>query len=128
MNKLRSVFLHVCVLMFLVVPVLAHAAPENDVEKGLAGIEGKFEATNDLTASKSVPELLVNIIQILLDIAFVIAVLFIIIGGYQYMTAGGNEEQAGKGRKSLTNAVIGVALITLSYVIVYVIDQQLTKN
>jgi hypothetical protein len=48
-------------------------------------------------------------------------VLFVIIGGYQYLTSGGNEEAAEKGKKTLVNAIIGVVLIVLAYVIINVI-------
>src|ERR1051326_9483449 len=56
--------------------------------------------------------------RLLLLVAGAVAVLFVIIGGYQYMTSGGNEESAEKGRKTVTNAIIGVVIIILSYVIV----------
>jgi hypothetical protein len=61
------------------------------------------------------------IIRILLYLAGMIAVLFVIIGGYQYITSSGNEEQAEKGRKTLVNAIIGIVIIVLSYVIINVI-------
>lgn len=61
------------------------------------------------------------IIRIMLYLSGMIAVVFVIIGGYQYITSGGNEESAEKGRKTLVNAIIGIVIIILSYVIVNVI-------
>lgn len=61
----------------------------------------------------------------LLPLAGIIAVAFIIIGGYQYIFSGANEEMAEKGKKTLTNAVIGLVIIILSYVIVRIVARTL---
>ena len=61
------------------------------------------------------------IIKVLLPVAATIAVLFIIIGGYQYIFSGANEELAETGKKTLQNAIIGLIIIILSYVIINVI-------
>ena len=62
-----------------------------------------------------------NIISILLLVAAGIAIVFVIIGGYQYMTSAGNEEQAEKGKQNVINAIIGIVIILMSYVIITVI-------
>lgn len=66
--------------------------------------------------------ILVFAINIGLSIAGLVAVLFIIYGGFQYMTSAGNEERAETGRRTLVNAIIGLVVIILSYVIVSVIN------
>jgi glucose uptake protein GlcU len=66
-----------------------------------------------------------NIINIILPVVGIVAVLFIIIGGFQLITSRGNEEQAESGKKTLTNAIIGLVVILLSYVIVNVIINSL---
>lgn len=53
--------------------------------------------------------------------AGIIAVVFIIYGGYLYITSAGNEESAEKGKNTMVNAIIGIVIIVLSYVIVNVI-------
>ncbi len=65
------------------------------------------------------------VIRILLGVAGIIAVLFIIIGGFQYITSGANEEMAESGKKTLQNAIVGLIIIILSYVIVVVIARAL---
>lgn len=56
--------------------------------------------------------------NILAGAAGTIALAFIVIGGIQLITAGGNQEQAGKAKNTLTWAVIGFILIIASYSIV----------
>lgn len=60
-----------------------------------------------------------------LAFAGVIAVVFIIVGGYMYLTSGGNEEAAEKGRKVLTNSIIGLLIIILAATIVRIIVNTL---
>jgi len=78
-----------------------------------------------LAGTRTWQELTKKIIDILLTIAGVIAVLFILIGGYWYITSAGNEEQAEKGKKALVNAIIGLVVVILSYVIVNVLANLL---
>jgi hypothetical protein len=63
--------------------------------------------------------------RILLPLSGTVALLFIIIGGYQYITSGINEEMAESGKKTLQNAIIGLIIVILSYLIVTVVINQL---
>lgn len=71
---------------------------------------------------------LIRIIQILLAIAGLIAVLFLIVGGFRYITAGGNEETTEAAKKTITNSIIGIVVIILSFVIVRVISNALVRT
>jgi hypothetical protein len=66
--------------------------------------------------------------NILLPVAGVISMLFIIIGGFQYITSRGDEELATAGRKTLTNAIIGLVIVIMSYVIVTVVINALQNK
>ena len=72
--------------------------------------------------------LMLQIINYLLIFAGIIAVIALIIGGYWYITAAGNEEQAEKGRKALLNAIIGLVIILLAYAIVNIVIKTLTTT
>ncbi len=73
-------------------------------------------------AGTNVNSLIRTVINWLLGIAFAVAVLFLIIGGFQYITSAGNEEAAEKGKGTAVNALIGIVIIILSYVIVNVVS------
>ncbi len=66
----------------------------------------------------SVNQLIRYVINIALGVTFGIAVLFLIIGGFRYITAGGDTEAATKGKNTVVNALIGIIIVVLSYVIV----------
>lgn len=80
------------------------------------------------SAGTNVNALIKTVINWALGITFAIAVLFLIIGGFWYITAGGNEEQADKGKKTIVNALIGVIVIILSYVIVNVVTNLVSNT
>jgi len=66
-----------------------------------------------------------RIINIALALAGLVAVLFLIIGGFRYITSAGNEETAENAKKIIINAIIGVVVIILAFVIVRVISNAL---
>ena len=68
------------------------------------------------------------VINWMLGIAFGIAVLFLIIGGFWYVTSAGNEETAEKGKGTVINAIIGIVIIILSYVIINVVSNLVASN
>lgn len=59
-----------------------------------------------------------NIIEIALQLVAYLAFIFILYGGFQYLTSSGNPEQAAKGRSTIFNAIIGVIIASGSAVIV----------
>ena len=63
-----------------------------------------------------------------LGYAGIIATLFIIYGGFLYVTSGGNDEDAEKGKKILTNSAIGLIVIILAYTIVRVVATAVTGS
>ena len=60
-----------------------------------------------------------NILNIALALGGGIAVIFILIGAFQYFTAFGNEEKANKGKTTVMWAIIGVIIIILAKVVIY---------
>ena len=76
----------------------------------------------------SLSDLIIKVIDYLLFFAGIIGVLFVIIGGFWYITAAGNEEQSEKGKKALLNAIIGIVVVSLSYLIIRVVANTLNSG
>ena len=72
--------------------------------------------------------LILNIINILLALSGLIAVLVLIIGGFRYVTSFGNEEAVDKAKHMILNAIIGIVIIILSFVIVKVVSNVALKG
>lgn len=73
---------------------------------------------NATNAQGSIRELIVTMINWALGFLGLIAVIAVIVGGYYYLLSGGDEGQAGKGRKIIIYAIIGIVIILLSFAIV----------
>ncbi len=61
------------------------------------------------------------IINWALAIAFIAAVIILIYGGFLYITSAGNADSATKGKTAIFNALIGIVIVVLSYVIVQIV-------
>lgn len=85
-------------------------------------------AKGQLVDTDNFPQLLSDIIKILLSFAGVVGVIFLIIGGYRYITSQGNEEGMEKAKKTITGALIGIVLIILSFAVVAIINNLLVKG
>lgn len=59
-----------------------------------------------------------TLINFFVYIAGSILMLYLIIGGYQYLTSLGNPEQAQKAKTSLTWAILGFIIVAMAYLVV----------
>lgn len=74
-------------------------------------------------------DILLNVIKLLLLVAGSYATIYIVVSGYHYFTAFGNEQQATKGKNGLTYAIIGVVIIVMSFAIIqFVMGELMPAN
>ena len=84
----------------------------------LAGRSG-YETNETIANDAFVETLAGEIISYALGLIGLIFLALMIYSGFQWMTAGGNEEKVESAKKRITQAAIGLALVMLSYLIVY---------
>lgn len=96
-------------------------------QRGLSDIGQAFPG-GVKDANYSIKDIARKIIEWALYLAAIIAVIFIIIGGFMYITSAGDPAKATKGRTTLVNALIGLAIIILSYLIVQVVYNFLVQK
>ncbi|MDO8667998.1 MAG: pilin [bacterium] len=76
-------------------------------------------------------DLIESIIAWVMGFLGIIAVVVILIGGFKWMTAGGNEDKVGEAKKLLIAGLIGLIIVVLAYAIaVFVLAQliDITNN
>jgi len=73
---------------------------------------------DNTTGETSLATIAKNILTALLSISGTIAIIFLVIGGLTYITAYGDEKRIESGKKIITYAIIGIALIMGALVIV----------
>jgi len=80
----------------------------------LSGFEGTGGSLSDF---------IVTILNWFIGAAALVCVVMIIVGGYSYMTAGGDQQRVGTATKTLTNAIIGLAICFVAVILVnFVLD------
>jgi|SRR3989338_901410 len=94
----------------------------------LQGIKVEGLKVKYLTHEGLVGNIVSDIAPIVLGLAGFIAVIMIIISGIQFMMSSGNPEAAAAARGRLVFALIGFALIVLSYVVLQFVDQLFLGN
>jgi amino acid transporter len=62
--------------------------------------------------------IILGIINLILALVGLIAVAMIVYGGFRYVTSAGNEDVVKAAKKTIINAIIGLIIVILSYVIV----------
>jgi hypothetical protein len=62
--------------------------------------------------------LLANVINILLFVAGAMTLIFILIGAFQYILSAGNPQNLSQAKRTLTFALVGLAIVILALVIV----------
>lgn len=87
----------------------------------IVGQKAKYATGGDMDIRLAI---LLIVQNILLFVGFVFVIL-LIYGGYLWMTAGGNEEQLTKAKKTIVNSVIAVLIIFLSVSITYTLNNIL---
>lgn len=94
------------------------------LEVGITEVEEEIElGKRDIRAT------IASIINVAMGLLGIIAVGIILIGGFQWMTAGGNEENVEKAKKRIIQGVIGLAIILASWAIArFVLESLVTAT
>jgi cbb3-type cytochrome oxidase subunit 3 len=96
-------------------PVLALAQTSDNIN---LKVSGQFGAITSFTPS----QFITTAINIILIAAAIIAFFFLLIGGIQWILAGGNKEGTENARKKITSALIGLAIVFSAYAIAFIIQ------
>lgn len=115
MKKLFSILFFVAIATMPIMALASFDPQCPGTEKSLGLLAPLFH-----TKICSLNELALFAVNFLLSIIAVISVLFVVIGGFRYVTSNGNEVAASKGRATITNAIIGLVIAMLSYTIIRV--------
>jgi len=76
-------------------------------------------------AGTSINTLFSNIFGFLTIVAGLAFLIYFIIGGLNWITAGGNTDKVEKAKKTMTDAAIGLIIITITYAIASIVGSVL---
>ena len=107
MNKIKLLLTGV-VMFTLAVPAVANMA--DLITTSDLGI-----SYNPGLGSQDIRETVADIIRVALGLLGIVAVVIILIGGFTWMTAGGNDDKVAQAKKWIFSGIIGLAIILSAY-------------
>ena len=98
-----------------------------EIEKGLESAGKAAGFTEEGQKEKSMIEITGGVIKVVVSLLGVILACFLIWGGVQWMTSGGNEEQIKKAKGLINNAIIGLVIVVFAYAIAAFVINSLSE-
>ena len=102
-----------CLMSLLVAPVVGAAAM-------------KYPASNYVKTNLNAWSTAENIIDYLMGFLGLIAVVIVLVGGFQWMTAAGNEDKVKTAKKTLSAGIIGLVIVLAAWGIARFVIGMLT--
>lgn len=75
-----------------------------------------------LKANTEIVPIIRAIIRFIVIVAFVLAFIFLLIGGIRWITAGGDEKGVAAARGMITSALIGLVIVLVAFAIIKLVE------
>lgn len=124
---------------FLLSPGVVLADAASDLQQQVLGTTPRLQVpipgvditkavrTNDGITIPYLAQYIRGVYGFLISIVGVLAGVMIMVGGFQYLTAGGDKGRVDAGKEKITNAVAGLILALSSFIILTTINPKLTE-
>ena len=126
MKKKLTILYLLIFLGLIIIPTLAFAqrSTQDILTRGLIlpPSSGGIYEISDLLL------LLAAVLRLIFTASAVVAVVYVILGGYAYVTAYGNPESIQKGKQTLTWAIIGLIISIAAFMIVQFVWNAFASN
>jgi ABC-type Fe3+ transport system permease subunit len=98
------------------------------LEGGRTGVTDKCTVViNSEDLAGTAGRIMLALIEILLRVGGLVAVAFVIYGGFNYITSQGQPDHTKSARQTIINAMIGVVITTVATVIVSFVGREFIK-
>lgn len=108
-------------LAFLVKPFSVLADIDISIKPPRAGQGG-------INPNADIGTVISNIITIIFAVAIIAVLLMLVIGAFNWITSGGDKEAVGKARQRIINALIGLVVLAVAFLIANVAGQIVNIN
>lgn len=134
MKKTKIFLFSIFGLMFITAGTLSFSSSDNaqaaspfSLDEQTAMEEVQQDAYGDSGDPQDIRAVVANIVQIVLEFLAIIFLVLVVWSGFEWMTAGGNQEKIDQAKKRLRNSIIGLAIVLMAYGITYFVLDQLTQ-
>lgn len=123
MKKAIKILISLSLFFCLSLPVSAQLI-NGEALSGLEKNTQEVQMSSGL-GQTSIGSIIATIIQAALGLLAAIFIVLMVVAGFQWMTAGGNEAQVKKAQDTIKTAVIGLIIVLAAYAITYFIFKYL---
>jgi len=114
--------------VFMLAPMLAPVAPARadqqlwDMQRGELEEVGRAynQHQNQPTDIRTIA---INVVKIFLSLLAIIFIIYIMWGGFKWMTAGANEDRVKQAKHQIRSAIFGIVIILISYALTELLVQ-----
>ena len=139
MKRLKRILLSVMVAFGFaapaLVPAVASAGEGPDVDSNLCqGANLSFSESGscdggDTEAGTRIDEIIRTVVNVISLIVGVVAVIMIIVGGFRYVTSGGESGQVSGAKNTILYAIVGLVVVALAQIVVrFVVGRIITSD
>ena len=111
--------------IFSLTPALALADAKSDIQCGANNAAGAACGAKPKSDVNSTIKTIVNLLSVFGGIA---AVIMVIVGGFRYITSGGNDTSVTSAKNTILYAIIGLVVVALAQLIVRFTLSKLTNG
>lgn len=76
----------------------------------------------DVPTFKCLEAVFSRILSIIVSLAVLALFVMLVVGGFKYLTSGGDQKQTASAQQTMTYAVVGIALMALAFLIFKIIE------
>jgi hypothetical protein len=126
-NIFKKQILSLLLLSALFLPVIASAQTISASSTGdIDRMSNAFRSAAGYNPNTTVTNVTAQIIRVVLSLLGILFTVLIIVSGYQWMTAGGNDDAVKKAKSRMSNAIIGLVIVLAAYIITAFIFNNLS--
>ncbi len=115
----------ICLVLMIVILLLPYFVFAGDTMKSVLNNLGEFSGYDTSTNQNTVAHIVASIIKAFLALIGTIFLVLLVLGGFKWMTAGGDEEKVRQAKDTIKVAIIGLIIIIAAYSITYFIFTNL---
>ncbi len=116
---MKALALVALVFLFLPQNVSAQTRPFNNT---LCPGPNCNEAVGDVATIKGLEAVFENVISVALAFAGIVLFVMFLMGGFRYLTAGGDAKAVEAAKGTLTHAILGLVVLILAWIIIQFIE------
>lgn len=126
-NNIKKIELYLLLLIVFCFPAVVSAGPFAKPEEAKNNLEvvGRGAEFTPDSQGTQMTQIIATVIQAFLGLLGLIFIILILYAGYNWMSAGGDEQKVTKAKETIQRAIIGLVIIVLAYSITYFVFNNL---